>query len=341
MRRELVVTQGLRPPSLVYQVPFIGLEIFRLLGTTLAYSSSYHPQSDSQTEVLNRCLETYLRYFVSEEPTRWTQFLLLAEFWYNTSFHSAIGMSPFEALYGRKPPSLAGYSPSNSKFESLDSTFSTRQTILQLLKSNLRKAQHPMAHQFNSKRLDWEFHEGGLGFPQASSVPKLLVQRHSSQKLFPRYFGPFRILRRIETVAYELELPPAARIHPVFHVSLLKPCYGSPRDQICPLLAAPPPPQPRFLLVALFPLRLVPSVKSWFIGMVRMRPRLHGSFLTSLLPTILAQALWTRPFLMDRGMLGRNKSNLGPNETLKGLLVSRIKFTILNASISRSVYANR
>ncbi|KAK4383186.1 Retrovirus-related Pol polyprotein from transposon.6 [Sesamum angolense] len=95
------------------------------------------------------------------KPTRWTQFLPLAEFWYSTSFHSAIGMSPFEALYGRKPPSLAGYSPGNSKFESIDSTFATRQTILQLLKSNLRKAQWRMAQQFNSKRLDREFHEGG------------------------------------------------------------------------------------------------------------------------------------------------------------------------------------
>ncbi|KAK4383187.1 hypothetical protein Sango_2800700 [Sesamum angolense] len=171
------------------------------------------------------------------------------------------------------------------------------------------------------------------------------MQRHSSQKLSHRYFGPFRILRRIGTVAYELQLLSAARIHPIFHVSLLKPCYGSPRDQICPLLAAPRVLTlwlhlPRFLLVALFPLPLAPSVKSWFIGMVRTRPRLLGNFLTSLLPTILAQALWTGPFLMDGGMLGRNKSSLGPNETLKGLHVLRIKFTILNASISRSVYAN-
>ncbi|KAL0281945.1 UNVERIFIED_CONTAM: hypothetical protein Sradi_7277800 [Sesamum radiatum] len=110
----------------------------------------------------------------------------------------------------------------------------------------------------------------------------LSVQRRSSQKLSHRYFGPFSILRRIGTVAYELELLSATRIHLIFHVSLLKPCYGSPRDQICPLLAAPRVltlwlHRPRFLLVALFPLRLAPGVKSWFIGMVRMRPRLLGN----------------------------------------------------------------
>jgi transposase InsO family protein len=75
-------------------------ELFTRLGTSLAFSSSYHPQTDGQTEVLNRCLETYSRCFVSEEPHHWPWFLPLAEFWYNSLFHSAIGMTPFEALYG-------------------------------------------------------------------------------------------------------------------------------------------------------------------------------------------------------------------------------------------------
>lgn len=61
------------------------------------------------------------------------------------------------------------------------------------------------------------------------------VKQRFSQKLSHRYYGPFRILRRIGSVAYELELPPSARIHPVFHVSLPKPCYGQPITQITPL----------------------------------------------------------------------------------------------------------
>lgn len=88
--------------------------------TTLSYSSAYHPQSDGQTEVLNRCLEAYLRCFVSDEPQKWCQFLHLGELWYNTSFHSSINMTPFEALYGRKPPSIPPYNSGSTKIAALD-----------------------------------------------------------------------------------------------------------------------------------------------------------------------------------------------------------------------------
>jgi len=66
-------------------------------------SSAYHPQSDGQTERLNQTMETFLRCFVSACPSKWLQWLPLAEFWYNSSPHSAIGRSPFEALYGYTP----------------------------------------------------------------------------------------------------------------------------------------------------------------------------------------------------------------------------------------------
>lgn len=61
-------------------------EIFRLSGTTLAFSSAYHPESDGQTEVVNRILQTYLRCFACDAPNRWLNYLHLAEFWYNSSY---------------------------------------------------------------------------------------------------------------------------------------------------------------------------------------------------------------------------------------------------------------
>ncbi|XP_077219595.1 uncharacterized protein LOC143853740 [Tasmannia lanceolata] len=64
-------------------------ELFKLQRTTLAMSSAYHPQSDGQSEALNRCLEMYLRSYVCDCPAQWSKFLPWAEFWYNTSFHSA------------------------------------------------------------------------------------------------------------------------------------------------------------------------------------------------------------------------------------------------------------
>lgn len=75
-------------------------ELFKLADVTLHMTSAYHPQSDGQTERLNQTMETFLRCFVNACPTKWLQWLPLAEFWYNTSSHSAIGRTPFSALYG-------------------------------------------------------------------------------------------------------------------------------------------------------------------------------------------------------------------------------------------------
>jgi hypothetical protein len=76
----------------------------------LCMSSAYHPQSDGQTERVNQCIETYLRCFVHACPRKWSQWLAVAEFWYNTNFHSTIGTSPFEILYGH-PPRHFGLQP--------------------------------------------------------------------------------------------------------------------------------------------------------------------------------------------------------------------------------------
>src|SRR4051812_4419156 len=53
-----------------------------------------------------------------------------------------------------------------------------------------------------------------------------------SQKLSKRYFGPFKVLRRIGSVAYELELPPSSRIHPVFPVSQLRAYHGQDQNAV-------------------------------------------------------------------------------------------------------------
>ena len=72
------------------------------MGTQLKLSSAYHPQTDGQTERTIQSLEDLLRACVLEQEGGWDQFLPLIEFTYNNSFHSSIGMAPYEALYGRR-----------------------------------------------------------------------------------------------------------------------------------------------------------------------------------------------------------------------------------------------
>jgi hypothetical protein len=75
-------------------------ELFKLSNTTLVISTSYHPQTDGQTERVNQCLKMFLRCCVHDTPKKWKSWLPLAEFRYNISFHSSLGCTPFKALYG-------------------------------------------------------------------------------------------------------------------------------------------------------------------------------------------------------------------------------------------------
>lgn len=78
-------------------------QLFKLSDTQLLMISSYHPQTDGQTERLNQCLEAFLRCTVHACPKQWTKWLPLAEYWYNTSYHSALKLTPFEVSYGHPP----------------------------------------------------------------------------------------------------------------------------------------------------------------------------------------------------------------------------------------------
>lgn len=78
-------------------------ELFRLQGTRLLRSTVYHQQTNGQTEIVNKAVEMYLRCFIQGKPKTWSRWLPWAEFWYNTSFHTATKCTPLKALYGREP----------------------------------------------------------------------------------------------------------------------------------------------------------------------------------------------------------------------------------------------
>lgn len=72
------------------------------MGTKLKLSYAYHPQTDGQTERTIQCLKDLVRACILEQGSNWDNYLSLVEFTYNISFHSSIGMTPFEAFYGMR-----------------------------------------------------------------------------------------------------------------------------------------------------------------------------------------------------------------------------------------------
>jgi len=79
-------------------------EFMSLQGIQIQLYIAYHPQTDGQLEVVNICLETYLRCMCSDSPAQWSKWLPLAERWYNSTYHSTIKASPYEIVYGQAPP---------------------------------------------------------------------------------------------------------------------------------------------------------------------------------------------------------------------------------------------
>nr|GMD89795.1 peroxidase 64 [Ipomoea batatas] len=190
-------------------------------------STAYHPQTDGQSEVLNRCLEQYLRCMTSEQPKQWGRFLHWAEYWYNTSFQSAAGITPFQVVYRRVPPTLKQYLPGEFKVEAVAEEHNDRNEMLRQLRYHLENAQNKMAKAANTKRRELQFSEGDKVLLKLRPHRQSTIHHRINQKLAPRFYGPFTILQKYSAVSYKLALPDTAKVHPIFHVSQLRRVTGN------------------------------------------------------------------------------------------------------------------
>lgn len=143
-------------------------ELFKLTDTTLNMSPTYHPQTDGQIERLNQCLKTYLRCMVQSCPNKWAQWIPLAEFWYDSIFHSALVLTPFQALCGHKPRHFGITVDDTCSVSDLDQWLKERQVMLDHIQHNLQRAQDHMKHQADKHRQERTFHVG-TGYMSSSS----------------------------------------------------------------------------------------------------------------------------------------------------------------------------
>ncbi|MCH95015.1 Ty3/gypsy retrotransposon protein, partial [Trifolium medium] len=196
---------------------------------------AYHPQTDGQYEILNKCLEMYLRCFTYDNPKSWVKALPWAEFWYNAAFHTSLGMTPFKALYGRDPPTLIRQPHNAQDASEISEQLANRDELLAKLKTNLHRAQQIMKGQADKKRQDLTMQVGDEVLVKLQPYRQHSAALRKNQKLSMKYFGPFKIIAKVGTVAYKLQLPSTARIHPVFHVSQLKLFKGDTQEPYLPL----------------------------------------------------------------------------------------------------------
>jgi len=157
-----------------------------------------------------------------EQGVSWVECLRLIEFTYNNSFHSSIGMAPFEALYGRRCRTPLCWSESGeSALLEPDVVQETTEKV-KMIQEKMKEFQSRQKSYHDKTRKDIEFQVGDHVFLRVNPVTGV-DRALKCRKLTPRFVGPFDIVEKIGAVAYRIALPPSlSNLHDVFNVSQLR-----------------------------------------------------------------------------------------------------------------------
>ena len=229
--RELVSDRDPRFTSKLWQA------LLARLGVTQALSSAYHPQTDGNTERVNRVLEDMLRHFIDPTQSNWEQLLPCIEFAINDSYHESIRAVPFMLNYGKRPrlplDLLLKGEEETGKTRSVtaDNITTMIQNAVKQAKTCLQAAQQRQKAYADRNKADLQV---DVGSQVLINTKNIKIKMKGVPKLLPRWIGPFKVAKKINDVAFKLELPASLKIHPVFHASLLK--------EYLPGRSDPPPP---------------------------------------------------------------------------------------------------
>jgi hypothetical protein len=225
--KEVVRLHGL-PKSIVSDrdTKFVGhfwRTLWKKLGTDLSFNSTYHPQTDGQTEVVNRSLGNLLRSLVTEHHSQWDQILPQAEFAYNDSPNRSTGKSPFQILYGMQPRGVSELRDlEQSEIRSVGAEYfaAEMQKLHSQIREQLQNSSQEYKRRVDQHRRELQFE---VGDQVLAHLKKERFPRGTYNKLKMKKIGPCKILRKFDANAYEIELPDDVGISPIFNISDLYP----------------------------------------------------------------------------------------------------------------------